>query len=193
MKRPQFLTHIRPRTWVVAGVVVLALAGGSIYWFGFAVPANNKTTVAAPITTAASLTTMQQTVDSDGTATPTVNDSVSFAVSGTVTAVPVAAGTTVTAGQVLATVDTLSLDAAVLQAQATLATAKAKLATSVSDSDGTDAAIAQIAAQTASVAVDEAGKLRLQDDPDWHDQLLFYEYFHGDTGTGLGASHQTGW
>jgi hypothetical protein len=35
--------------------------------------------------------------------------------------------------------------------------------------------------------------VRLQDDPDWHDQLLFYEYFHGDTGTGLGASHQTGW
>ena len=27
----------------------------------------------------------------------------------------------------------------------------------------------------------------------WHDQLLFHEYFHGDTGTGLGASHQTGW
>jgi hypothetical protein len=27
----------------------------------------------------------------------------------------------------------------------------------------------------------------------WRDQLLFFEYFHGDTGTGLGASHQTGW
>ncbi|MDY7529379.1 MULTISPECIES: efflux RND transporter periplasmic adaptor subunit [Cryobacterium] len=162
MKRPQFLTHIRPRTWVVAGVIVLALAGGSIYWFGFAVPANTKSTVAAPITTAASLTTMQKTVDSDGTATPTVNDSVSFAVSGTVTAVPVVAGTTVTAGQVLATVDTLSLDAAVLEAQATLATAKAKLATSVSDSDGTAAAVAQIAAQTASVAVDEAAVVTAQ-------------------------------
>ena len=162
MKRPQFLTHIRPRTWVVAGVVVLALAGGSIYWFGFAVPANTKTTVAAPVTVAASLTTMQQTVDSDGTATPTVNDSVSFAVSGTVTAVPVVAGTTVTAGQVLATVDTLSLDAAVLEAQATLATARAKLASSVSDSDGTSAAVAQIAAQTASVAVDEAAVVTAQ-------------------------------
>ncbi len=29
--------------------------------------------------------------------------------------------------------------------------------------------------------------------PDWHDRLLFYEYFHGDDGHGLGASHQTGW
>jgi hypothetical protein len=34
---------------------------------------------------------------------------------------------------------------------------------------------------------------RLQTDPDWRDQLLFFEYFHGDTGAGLGASHQTGW
>ena len=33
----------------------------------------------------------------------------------------------------------------------------------------------------------------LQTDPRWRDNLLFYEYFHGDTGVGLGASHQTGW
>jgi hypothetical protein len=33
----------------------------------------------------------------------------------------------------------------------------------------------------------------LQSDPRWRDYLLFYEYFHGDTGAGLGASHQTGW
>lgn len=33
----------------------------------------------------------------------------------------------------------------------------------------------------------------LQRDPYWRDLLLFYEYFHGDTGRGLGASHQTGW
>jgi hypothetical protein len=32
-----------------------------------------------------------------------------------------------------------------------------------------------------------------QTDPDWHDLLPFHEYFHGDTGQGLGASHQTGW
>jgi hypothetical protein len=34
---------------------------------------------------------------------------------------------------------------------------------------------------------------RFQHDPDWHDLLLFHEYFHGDTGAGIGASHQTGW
>ena len=42
-----------------------------------------------------------------------------------------------------------------------------------------------------------AGRLRrrraLPDGPAWRDHLLFYEYFHGDTGAGLGASHQTGW
>ncbi len=34
---------------------------------------------------------------------------------------------------------------------------------------------------------------RLQTDPAWHDNIPFHEYFHGDTGAGLGASHQTGW
>jgi hypothetical protein len=34
---------------------------------------------------------------------------------------------------------------------------------------------------------------KLQNDPHFRDYLLFYEYFHGDTGCGLGASHQTGW
>jgi hypothetical protein len=37
------------------------------------------------------------------------------------------------------------------------------------------------------------GAALFQDDPHWHDHLLFYEYFHGDNGAGLGASHQTGW
>ncbi len=34
---------------------------------------------------------------------------------------------------------------------------------------------------------------RFQNDPHWRDHLLFHEYFHGDDGSGLGASHQTGW
>jgi hypothetical protein len=37
------------------------------------------------------------------------------------------------------------------------------------------------------------GTTRFQQDPHWRDCLLFYEYFHGDNGAGLGASHQTGW
>jgi hypothetical protein len=47
---------------------------------------------------------------------------------------------------------------------------------------------------------DEAGRrpvygdaTRFQEDPLWRDYVLFHEYFHGDTGMGLGASHQCGW
>ena len=34
---------------------------------------------------------------------------------------------------------------------------------------------------------------KFQEDPHWRDLILFYEYFHGDDGAGIGASHQTGW
>lgn len=37
------------------------------------------------------------------------------------------------------------------------------------------------------------GMKKFQEDPHWRDYVLFYEYFHGDNGAGLGASHQTGW
>ena len=37
------------------------------------------------------------------------------------------------------------------------------------------------------------GTEKFQTDPNWRDLILFYEYFHGDNGAGLGASHQTGW
>jgi hypothetical protein len=37
------------------------------------------------------------------------------------------------------------------------------------------------------------GTAKFQHDPHWRDLVQFYEYFHGDNGAGLGASHQTGW
>jgi hypothetical protein len=37
------------------------------------------------------------------------------------------------------------------------------------------------------------GTEKFQNDPHWRDLILFYEYFHGDNGAGIGASHQTGW
>jgi hypothetical protein len=37
------------------------------------------------------------------------------------------------------------------------------------------------------------GERKLQEDPHWSDYIQFYEYFHGDNGAGIGASHQTGW
>jgi hypothetical protein len=38
-----------------------------------------------------------------------------------------------------------------------------------------------------------SGTPRFDEDPAWSDQVFFHEYFHGETGRGLGASHQTGW
>ncbi len=37
------------------------------------------------------------------------------------------------------------------------------------------------------------GLEKFQTDPHWRDYILFHEYFHGDNGAGIGASHQTGW
>ena len=37
------------------------------------------------------------------------------------------------------------------------------------------------------------GTEKFQTDPHWRNLVLFYEYFHGDNGAGIGASHQTGW
>jgi len=37
------------------------------------------------------------------------------------------------------------------------------------------------------------GVAKFQADPNWNELILFHEYFHGDTGRGVGANHQTGW
>jgi Mannosylglycerate hydrolase MGH1-like glycoside hydrolase domain len=60
---------------------------------------------------------------------------------------------------------------------------------------------AELSRRLASTFTDDAdgrrpvfgGIEKFQIDPHWHDLLLFHEYFHGDNGAGLGASHQTGW
>jgi len=59
---------------------------------------------------------------------------------------------------------------------------------------------ADLAERLVSIFLDEGGRRPvfgdrqlLQSDPRWHDLIPFHEYFHGDNGSGLGASHQTGW
>lgn len=137
-----------PLTRTVTAVVLVGLVATAVWWFGIR---DASAASAAPVTrtVAASLTTMQKSVSGSGTLTPLVQQDVSFDVSGTVTAVPVAVGQTVTAGQTLATVDTLQLNADLLQAKATLASAQAKL----SDASGS----AQVAAAQAQVDVAQAG------------------------------------
>jgi hypothetical protein len=59
----------------------------------------------------------------------------------------------------------------------------------------------EISRRLASIFLEDAtgrrpvygGSAKFQKDPHWRDLILFYEYFHGDNGAGLGASHQTGW
>ncbi len=60
---------------------------------------------------------------------------------------------------------------------------------------------AEIAARLATTFTEDengerpvfGGIEKFQSDPHWHDLILFHEYFHGDNGAGIGASHQTGW
>ncbi len=144
---------------IVVAVLVLAGAGTGVWWFTGRDKANAASTTGATTTTvAASLTTMEKSVSATGTLTPTVQQAVSFAVSGTVTAIPVKVGDTVTVGQTLATVDTLQLNADLLAAKATLASAQATLSDLQATNTGTAAATAQIAAASAKVTVAQAAE-----------------------------------
>src|SRR5580658_4942562 len=96
--------------WPIVGVaiVVIAAAIALPLWLtsgSSAAGGLSITTVTVPVTTG----TIQQTIASSGTLEPASQANLNFAVSGTVTAVDVKAGQTVTAGQVLATVDTTAL------------------------------------------------------------------------------------
>ncbi|MGA1836100.1 biotin/lipoyl-binding protein [Herbiconiux sp. 11R-BC] len=158
MKLVQFFKRIRLRTWIIAGLAAVLVVGSGTTWAVLALTAGSARAQSAPtsMSVAASLQTMQKTVDGTGTLAPTVNESVDFAVAGTVTAVNVTAGQTVAAGDTLATVDTLTVQADALSAQATLASAAAKLASAEAADDGTDASATTIAADAAAVAVAQA-------------------------------------
>jgi len=142
-----------PLLRIVACVAVVGVVTAGVWWFGIRDASASQAATQATRTVAASLTTMQKSVSGSGTIAPAVQEDVSFAVSGTVTAVDVATGQTVTAGQTLATVDTLQLNADLLQAQATLASAQAKLSDATDGSDGSTSAKAQVAAAQAQVDV----------------------------------------
>ncbi len=130
---------------VVTAVLLIAGAVGA--W-----AATRRTADAATSTTstvAASVQTLKQTVSATGTIEPKTQSDLSFASVGTVKAVNVAVGDQVTVGQVLATIDPTSLQAALTVAQANLDSASAQL-TSVSTS-GTATQVSAAQAQVASV------------------------------------------
>ena len=132
---------ITARPWLtVMLTVVVAGTGAGVYLLsggsgsGSAAPA---ATTSRLVTVAAG--TLQESVPTTGTISPADEDSVSFGSSGQVTSVRVAVGDRVAEGQVLGTIDTLSLRAALAQDGAGLAGAQAQLATARSTSTTTAA------------------------------------------------------
>ena len=134
------------RTFVGAGVMVVVVAAGG-YWL---VHRGGGSSAAATIsyrTVSVVTQTLRESVTSTGTVEPAQQASLNFGVSGRVTAVQVAAGNHVAAGQVLATVDSAQARAVLAEAQASLAGAQARL-----DSDtGTGATSTQLDADQAAV------------------------------------------
>lgn len=148
---------------VGAAVVVVAAAVALPLWLTSGSPAAfglTVTTVTIPVTTG----TIQSTVTSSGTIEPASSASLNFAVSGKVTAVDVKAGQTVTAGQVLATVDTTALTEEVNAAQAQLTSAEDRLSsdeassasTSTIDSDQASVTSAESSLSTAQTNLNDA-------------------------------------
>ncbi|MGN6238690.1 MAG: efflux RND transporter periplasmic adaptor subunit [Cellulosimicrobium cellulans] len=145
----------RLRALVVGAVAVVLVAALVVYLTVLRPRASSaqEAGAAQPVTAQATTATFEQTVTTTGTLTPSVQEDVSFAAAGTVQTVEVAAGDTVEAGQALATIDTLQLDAALAQANADLAQAQADLADAQGADDGSDAAGAAVEARQSAVAV----------------------------------------
>jgi multidrug efflux pump subunit AcrA (membrane-fusion protein) len=123
--------HLPARRTLIAGlvglVVGLGIAGGAWWYLDHESTAQAATPTTISRTVAASVDTIKKTISTTGTLTPAVQQDVSFVASGNVTAVNVTAGQQVTAGQPLATVDTLTMQQTLASANLTLAKAQATL------------------------------------------------------------------
>ncbi|MET0662348.1 MAG: biotin/lipoyl-binding protein, partial [Ilumatobacteraceae bacterium] len=134
----------------VAVVAVLAVGAGVVWWFGLrddatSVDAAQTVRQLVEVTTG----TFTSTVSAEGTVAAADSEDLNFTSAGTVTAVNVAVGDVVTAGQVVASIDSAELDADLADAQATYADAESTLA----DDQDDDASDEQIAADEARLAV----------------------------------------
>jgi multidrug efflux pump subunit AcrA (membrane-fusion protein) len=130
------------RRWAIASaIVVLLVVGGSAAWAA----TRNKPTANAATTTTVTVasSTVSQSVSTSGTIEPAHEADLTFAVSGTVTSVPVAVGDKVTKGQALATVGTSELRSAVSLAKANLTAADESLTSAESSSSSVQVASAK--------------------------------------------------
>ena len=138
----------------MAALVVVALAAGAVWWFVVRDDSTAATTTeatATPIRQLAEVTTgtFSSAVSAEGTVAAAESEDLSFGASGTVTAVNVEVGDTVTPGQVLASIDSAELEASLAEAQAAHAEAVAQLEEDQDD----EASDEQIAADEARLAV----------------------------------------
>ena len=131
-------------------VVVLVVGGGLGAWF--ATRPASASAISTRIVTVA-YGTIEQTASATGTIAAANTADLDFAVAGRVTAVDVAVGQSVTAGQALATVDSTALSAQVDEAQATLDSDEAKLS---SDQSSTSTSAAQVTADESAVTAAQA-------------------------------------
>ncbi|MGZ8763662.1 MAG: efflux RND transporter periplasmic adaptor subunit [Acidimicrobiia bacterium] len=131
----------------IAALLVVAL----LWWFVGRSDGASENTAAPQQVVTVSRATMSETVSADGTVAADQTDDLSFTASGTVTEVNVKAGDTVTAGQMLAKIDSAELEAAVASAESDLADAQAKLA----DDEDAGASDEQISADETSVTAAE--------------------------------------
>jgi len=122
----------RKKLWLIIGAIVaLIIIVGLVLYFTLRTPASSGPTTRTQDYTVAT-TTMQTTVSASGTIEPAQRSDLSFTSAGTVNAVNVAVGDTVTAGEALASIDTTSLQAAVTQAQSAVDAAQSDYNTAVS-------------------------------------------------------------
>jgi macrolide-specific efflux system membrane fusion protein len=140
--------HRRIRQPIVFVPILIVLGIVGVWWLAFR-PDDDATASATATKQVVEVTSgpMSETVSAEGTVAAAETDDLSFGSSGTVTAVNVKAGDQVTAGQVLATLDSAELEAAVSSAAATVADAEAKLA----DDEAAGASDEQIAADESSL------------------------------------------
>ena len=147
--RTRLMRNLRRPLVIGVTLAVLIIAGGGTYWL--TASTKSKTSSAPYRLIPATTGTIKQSVSSTGTIEPAQQDELNFAVSGKVTSVRVAEGAKVNAGDVLATVDSAELNAALAQAKAVLANNQAKLA---SDQDAS-ASDTQLSADQATVTTAE--------------------------------------
>ncbi len=146
------------RRRIAAAVAVVVLVGGGLgAWFATR-PASASTVTTHIVSVGYG--TISQSASATGTIAPSNTSDVDFSVSGRVTAVDVAVGQTVTAGQALATVDSAALQAQVDEAQASLDSADAKVS---ADNSSTSTSSAQLAADEAEVTAAQASLTAAQD------------------------------